>query len=130
MTSQRDLFDWGVAEPLAKPAPKPAPTGQQLKDEGIAKAAACRDTLLGIARGYAYDIACSRPDHTCHMQLVNEAMAADGYGGLSNAAGAVFRNNPQVWEATGRTHTDTRPQAHNNKLDIWRLRFPPGKEHA
>jgi hypothetical protein len=126
VTTQRALFDdpllpfqGGPASPV-EPQPKSVKTGEQLKREGQQSAAAKRANELGYARELALDIAQSRPDRTCSMVLVNEALAAEGRPGLGNAAGSVFLTS--VWEKTGGEDVDRRPHAHTNKVQVWRLK--------
>jgi hypothetical protein len=118
MTKQTSLFDL-YAEPLATPI-APVPTGESLKRQGMAAARDAKADAVGYARELAYDIARSRADRTCHMALVNEALAAEGKPGLGNAAGSVFATN--VWEFTGQRVKDTRAHAHSNEIKVWRLR--------
>jgi len=125
--TQPTLFDDLYREPLQTPltreplSPTGAErTGERLKREGIARAVESKANAVGYARELAYDIARSREDRCCTMIDVNEALAKEGRAGLGNAAGGVFLSS--VWEDTGRVVKDTRPQAHSNKLTVWRLR--------
>jgi hypothetical protein len=117
--TQQSLFELHH-EPLSAPVVKPPPSGEQLRKEGQAQAAASKESHVGYARELAVDIAMSRQDRCCNMLLVNEALAAEGRPGLGPAAGSVFLSH--VWEFTGQRVKDTRAHAHSNEIKVWRLK--------
>ena len=109
----------------ARPA-RPEPTlfdferGGELKDEGMARAAAGRASLLAYARGLAVEIAMARPDRCVTADDVQAALAERGVSvhALGNAAGALFAGG--AWEWTGRWVKSRRAHAHHNPLRVWR----------
>ena len=90
--------------------------GQQLKESGMALAAANRPGALSTAQRIAIEIAESRPDRTCHMDLVRERFPDD----LGPAAGSVFRGSK--WVFTGNRIRSTLPANHARELKVWRLK--------
>lgn len=127
--AQLDLFSLH-REPLAKPAPVPPSTGEELKREGVQRAAASKDSQLGAARCIAYDIATGvlphadgvlRADRLCNADDVAAVLEAEGRPSLGNAAGSLFAE--QVWEFTGARVKSQRAHAHSNELKVWRLKY-------
>lgn len=124
--TQRDLFDFGLAEPLASPAPPANRTeasadheGERLKRIGMDRAAMSKDTLLGYARGLAVDLA-RENGGLCHADMVAEALAKEGRPPLGDAAGSLWLKH--VWEFSGNYHLSERPASHRNRLMVWRLK--------
>jgi hypothetical protein len=124
MTQQPTLFEIHGQE-RAAPLPPPKPLadpqeGDKRKREGMQRAASSKPNQLGYARELALDLARSNGGE-CHADMVAEALAKEGRPSLGNAAGSVFL--PSVWEDTGKVFKSERPEAHRNKLVVWRLRY-------
>lgn len=110
------LFDDLYREPLAKPSP----TGEQLKAEGMRRAAESKESQLGYARYLAVDLARDNGG-LCHADMVAAALEAEGRPSLGNAAGSLFSGDQWTW--TGEFVKSQRPHAHSNLLRLWRYKF-------
>ena len=122
--TQRTFIDLTAPEqydgnPLA-PVRGEASEGEQRKREGMARAAASKDSQLGYARELAMDLALKN-DGICDADMVAAALEAEGRPTLGNAAGSLFLSN--VWEWTGLRVKSQRKQANANELKVWRLKF-------
>lgn len=149
MLTQRSLFDDApsvAVEPtrpaiVRPPAPR-RPTAEQLKREGIERAAENADSLLGLARGVVFDIARGLLPHADGVCRADGLANADDLRfewdrmnarrveagdlplrWLGNAAGAVFRNNLQVWTRVGLI-TSEWTEGHGNAIGQWALSYP------
>jgi hypothetical protein len=96
---------------------------EKRRDEGIARAANRRQSLLAEAQAIARGIALARGE--VDSDMVAREMEAVGvpYAELGNASGAVFRAPPVGWrwEWTGRTRRSERVSTHARILRIWHL---------
>lgn len=129
---QTSLFD----------TPRPlAPTGKQLKQEGMQRAAESKHSQVAHARGLALAVARGelphadgelRADGLVSMDDVMTAWEADNADRrangdaevpqeLGNAAGSVFSGLRHMWAPTGQWIKSARPVAHSNRLQIWKL---------
>jgi hypothetical protein len=86
-------------------------TGEQLKLEGIERAAAVRQRELQQARDYAEYIA----KVSGHVTADDVARVFD----LGPAAGALFRDRRFKW--TGEWVQSSRPRNHTRLLRVWKL---------
>tara|TARA_Y100001968_G_C18710860_1_gene415609 strand:- start:129 stop:452 length:324 start_codon:yes stop_codon:yes gene_type:complete len=97
-------------------------TGNVLKSEGMAAAAADKAELLQIARDAADWVAtygngygtCTSDDVAMRMQMLGHK-----YGDLGNAAGSIFAG--KKWRFTGDRVKSRRPSAHAREIKVWRL---------
>lgn len=97
------------------------PTGEQLKQAGMERAAQSKESLLRYAQDLAVRIAEGRPDRCVTADDVQAALRAEGISqhALGNAAGSLFRG--KRWQWTGRRVKSVRDVAHANELKVWRL---------
>jgi hypothetical protein len=91
-------------------------TGEQLRDEGMARAAAARRLVLEEVKAIAVGIAEASPDRTCHAGLLVEPIKQRGLP-RGNYLGSVFRG----WEFTGEWVVNHAPQRHAGMVRVWRL---------
>lgn len=94
-----------------------AAEGEQLRREGMERAAKSGAGLLGVAREIAFDLQ-RENGGLCNADQVAEVMAREGYPSLGNAAGSIFTSGN--WEWTGEFVKSERAQAHQNLLRQWR----------
>ena len=93
-------------------------TGEQLKAQGMKRAAESRSVALSVARhcakshAYRYGKA-TADDATRHF---TKAMHED----LGNAAGSIFAGKD--WEFTGEWRKSARPSSHCRMIRVWRLK--------
>jgi hypothetical protein len=123
MTVQTTMFDVEAPTPYDNtPLPPQAlpEKGEERKREGMARAAASKESQLGYARGLAMDLARAN-EGICDADMVAAALEAEGRPTLGNAAGSLFLTH--VWEWTGLRVKSQRPQANANELKVWRLKF-------
>ena len=108
---------------FAQPEPvQPSlPLGEQLKRDGMAKAAENRKGVLELARGIAIGFALSRPTKTCCADDVIEALIIRGHRPeeLGNAAGSIFKRD--TWTFTGEWKPSRRPSNHARFVRVWQL---------
>lgn len=95
-----------------------AKKGEQLKDEGMDKAACNRDFDLAIARNTAVMIAQGRQDRSCTADDVQRVLIERGIS-LGNAAGSIFRG--KRWRFTGRFVKSQRVSNHASIRRVWQL---------
>ena len=88
--------------------------GQQLKDEGMARAALARAGALADARRLAVRIALGRASQTATADDV-----ARSYPDLGPAAGSLFKGRDWVW--TGEWAASRRASNHRRHNRVWRL---------
>jgi hypothetical protein len=118
---QRNLFDTTAPEQYDHMPLAPAPVArdwQTLKVEGMAKAAASKESQLGYARELAFDLASARPNRCITADEVAAAIEAEGRQPLGNAMGSLFMDGN--WEWTGELVKSVRPHAHQNLLRVWK----------
>ncbi len=96
-------------------------TGNVLKSEGMAAAAADKTEILQIARDAADWVANHIGDGICTSDDVAMRMQYLGhkYGDLGNAAGSIFAK--KKWRFTGDRVKSRRPSAHAREIKVWRL---------
>lgn len=111
--TQPTLFDL-YREPLAPP------TGEQLKSDGMRRAAESKQSQLSYARYLAIDLAKANSG-LCHADMVAAALEAEGKPGLGNAAGSLFAGDQ--WKWTGEFVKSQRAIAHSNLLRLWKYQF-------
>lgn len=130
---QTSLFD--TPRPLAQP------TGEQLKQEGMQRAAESKASLVGHMRGLALGIAKGELPHAdgefradglvtlddiyVAWEYDNEQRRENGEpeikGTLGNAAGQVLAGLKHMWRFTGVRVKSQRAQSHANELKQWEL---------
>lgn len=91
-------------------------TGQQLKLQGMSRAAAKHAVELAEAKNVAIFLS-GKPITVEDVRNYYEAYC--GPWDLGNAAGAVF--DPEHWECVGRIKAK-RPEAHSREIKVWRLK--------
>ncbi len=91
---------------------------EQLKESGIAQAAAHRARILAFARDTARRLAAQRG--TTNADDVSIALEQEGVDSteLGNAAGAIFRG--KEWKFVGFMKS-VRTSRHRNQIRIWQL---------
>lgn len=112
--TQRDLFAEPLPAYLQTGGSPSVPGGEQLKKDGMARAAAAKNAELAHARIVARAIALNRGTVTA-----DEVIAAIGKS-LGNAAGSLFTGGEFEW--TGERVKSQRAHAHQNELKVWRLK--------
>ena len=97
--------------------------GLELRDKGMAKAAASRNALLNLVRSHVELVARGRKnriatanDIAAYLKTIGKDSTA-----LGNAAGSVFRNNPS-FEPTQSFVQSERPQSRARMIRVWRLK--------
>ena len=95
-------------------------TGEELRDEGMARAAGANSFLLDETRKIAIGIAEGRDDRQCSAADLIAPIAARGFE-RGNWLGSVFRG----WEFTGEWEKNPVPSRHSGFVRIWYL--PPGE---
>tara|TARA_R110002167_G_scaffold65480_2_gene185304 strand:+ start:10012 stop:10329 length:318 start_codon:yes stop_codon:yes gene_type:complete len=90
------------------------PTGLELKTAGMEAAAESQKEKLERARDAAVEIALSRDDRCCHMDLVREKV-----GDLGPAAGSLFKG--PMWRFTGQRILSQLPANHAREIKVWQL---------
>ena len=96
---------------------KSKPTGEQLKQEGMDRAAKAKSRLLDDARQIAKVIAVDG-DGTCNADQVAEALRMRQMPELGPAAGSLFSGAD--WEFTGKRVASTQPNNHGRELKLWK----------
>lgn len=99
---------------------KELPKGQQLKLQGMSRAAAKHEVQLRSAQVHALML--GRKRATVTIEDVRKLFELGGLlrWDLGNAAGSVFSDR-KVWERVGYT-TAKRAEAHGRLLRVWRLK--------
>lgn len=120
---QQSLFaDPPKPQPAPTREPTPAERAEQLRQEGMRRAAEARKAPIAEARGMACELALASPYGCVTADDIAAALAAEGLPGLGNAAGAVFAHYKHVYQWTGVWAKSTRPESHGNLLRVWRYR--------
>lgn len=88
--------------------------GEQLKEEGINRAAEAAGSNLELARQAAKDAALKNSDNEVTIDDVRDALDFN----LGPASGAVFRGSD--WQFTGKRVKSTFPANHAREIKVWR----------
>jgi hypothetical protein len=92
---------------------------ERRKEEGIARAAAARPTVLAVARDVARWLGAVQGTVTSDDVAYRMASLGYSYEDLGNAAGSVFRGG---FEWTGEVRASERASTHGRVIRVWRLK--------